>query len=212
MTGATWLIAGLATAGVILRPFAWPEFVWAVAGALILLALGLLPPGAALAGVLRGSDVYLFLAGMMLLAELARQEGLLTWLASRAAYAARSSATRLFALVFGVGTVVTALLSNDATAVVLTPAVAAVARAARAPALPYLYTCAFIANAASFVLPISNPATSSSTATPCRPCWNGCRATAWLPCSRSPATSSPSAGRSGPFCASRSPLTCPAPH
>ena len=50
-------------------------------------------------------------------------------------------------------------LSNDATAVVLTPAVYAATRAARVKEpLPYLFICAFIANAASFVLPISNPA------------------------------------------------------
>jgi arsenical pump membrane protein len=53
---------------------------------------------------------------------------------------------------------VTALLSNDATAVVLTPAVYAVAMAVEAEPLPYLFVCAFVANAASFVLPISNPA------------------------------------------------------
>jgi arsenical pump membrane protein len=65
----------------------------------------------------------------------------------------------LFSLVFAVGTIVTVFLSNDATAVVLTPAVAAVVRAAKVKeALPYLLICAFIANAASFVLPISNPA------------------------------------------------------
>ena len=57
-----------------------------------------------------------------------------------------------------VGTVVTVFLSNDATAVVLTPAVYAATRAAGATPLPYLFVCAFIANAASFVLPISNPA------------------------------------------------------
>jgi arsenical pump membrane protein len=56
------------------------------------------------------------------------------------------------------GTVVTVLLSNDATAVVLTPAVYAAVKAAKAEPLPYLFICAFIANAASFVLPISNPA------------------------------------------------------
>ena len=50
------------------------------------------------------------------------------------------------------------LLSNDATAVVLTPAVYAATRAAKVEPLPYLFICAFIANAASFVLPISNPA------------------------------------------------------
>jgi arsenical pump membrane protein len=155
----TWGIAGLATAGVITRPFAWPEFVWAVAGAMLLLLLGLLSPGEVLSGVTKGTDVYLFLTGMMLLSELARQEGLFDWLAAHAAGHAKGSATRLFTLVFCVGTVVTVFLSNDATAVVLTPAVAAVVRTANAKEpLPYLLICAFIANAASFVLPISNPA------------------------------------------------------
>jgi arsenical pump membrane protein len=65
----------------------------------------------------------------------------------------------LFLLTYGVGTVVTIFMSNDATAVVLTPAVAAAVKAAKAKEpLPYLLICAFIANAASFVLPISNPA------------------------------------------------------
>jgi arsenical pump membrane protein len=155
----TWGIAAAATAGVIIRPFSWPEFIWAVAGAALLVLLGLLSPGDALAGVAKGTDVYLFLTGMMLLAELARQEGLFDWLAAKAARRANGSATRLFTLVFGVGTAVTIFLSNDATAVVLTPAVAAVAKAAEAKEpLPYLFICAFIANAASFVLPISNPA------------------------------------------------------
>lgn len=154
-----WVIAGLATAGVITRPFAWPEFIWAVAGAVLLLLLGLLSPAEALGGIIRGSDVYFFLTGMMLLSELARQEGLFDWLAASAASFAKGSATRLFTLVFGVGTVVTVFLSNDATAVVLTPAVAAVVKAAEVKEpLPYLLICAFIANAASFVLPISNPA------------------------------------------------------
>jgi arsenical pump membrane protein len=42
--------------------------------------------------------------------------------------------------------------------VVLTPAVYAATRKAKVDPLPYLFICAFIANAASFVLPISNPA------------------------------------------------------
>ena len=155
----TWCIAALATAGVIVRPFAWPEFIWAAGGAALLVLLRLLSPAEALAGIAKGSDVYLFLVGMMLLAELARQEGLFDWLAAKAARAAHGSPARLFALTYAVGTVVTVFLSNDATAVVLTPAVAAVAKAAKArDPLPYLFICAFIANAASFVLPISNPA------------------------------------------------------
>jgi arsenical pump membrane protein len=156
---ATWGIAAAATGGVIMRPWKLPEATWAVAGAVLLVAAGLLAPIDALHGVEKGADVYLFLIGMMLLAELARQQGLFDWLAAKAARRAKGNARSLFALIYLVGTIVTVFLSNDATAVVLTPAVAAVARTVNAEQpLPYLLICAFIANAASFVLPISNPA------------------------------------------------------
>lgn len=156
---ATWGIAALATLGVILRPFSWPEAIWAVLGAALLVVLGLLPWQVAIDGIAKGTDVYLFLIGMMLLAEIARKEGLFDWLASHAVRAAKGSATRLFLLVYIVGTVVTVFLSNDACAVVLTPAVYAATKTAKVKdPLPYLFICAFIANAASFVLPISNPA------------------------------------------------------
>lgn len=157
-TGATWAICAAATAGVITRPRRWPEAIWAVAGALLLLLLGLMPPGAALAAVGKGSDVYLFLIGMMLLSECAREEGVFDWVAATAANHAHGSRVRLFTLVYATGVVTTAFLSNDATAVVLTPAVYAAARKAKADPLPLLFACAMIANAASFVLPISNPA------------------------------------------------------
>lgn len=155
---AIWSIAIAATAGVIGRPFRLPEAVWAVAGALLLVVLGLMPGAAAWAAMLKGGDVYLFLTGMMLLSEAARREGLFDWIAVHAVNAARGSPRRLFALVFGAGTIVTTFLSNDATAVVLTPAVYAAAGKARAKPLPLLFACALIANAASFVLPIANPA------------------------------------------------------
>src|SRR5882762_4512622 len=153
-----WSIIILANAGVIIRPFGLPEAIWAVAGAVALVLLGLLPTADALAGMHKGVDVYLFLTGMMLIAELAQCEGLFDYLAALAVEHARGSPQRLFLLVYAVGILVTVLLSNDATAIVLTPAVYAATRAAGAAPLPYLFACAFIANAASFVLPISNPA------------------------------------------------------
>jgi arsenical pump membrane protein len=155
---ATWGIAGLATLCVIARPWNLPEFIWAIAGAALLVLFNLLPWPDALAAAGKGMDVYFFLIGMMLLAEVARKEGLFDWLAAQAVRHSRGSAKRLFLIVYVVGTVVTVLLSNDATAVVLTPAVYAATRAAKVKPLPYLFICAFIANAASFVLPISNPA------------------------------------------------------
>jgi arsenical pump membrane protein len=154
-----WAISALSIALVIARPFKIPEYVWAVSGAVLLLILRLLTPAEGLAGVAKGLDVYLFLTGMMLLAETAREERLFDWLAAHATRLSKGSAQRLFLLIYLVGVVVTTFLSNDATAVVLTPAVASAVRAAKVKnPLPYLFICAFIANAASFVLPISNPA------------------------------------------------------
>jgi arsenical pump membrane protein len=155
---ATWSIAALSVLGVIVRPWKIPEALWAVLGAAALALFSLISISDVLAAVLKGTDVYLFLIGMMLLAELAREEGLFDWLAAYATLKADGSAARLFILVYAVGIAVTVFLSNDATAVVLTPAVYAAAKKAKAHPLPYLFICAFIANAASFVLPISNPA------------------------------------------------------
>jgi arsenical pump membrane protein len=155
---ATWGIAGLATVGVIARPWNLPEYIWAITGAVLLVAFDLLTWRDAMTAAAKGTDVYFFLIGMMLLAEVARKEGLFDWLAQQAVKHSRNSAARLFSIVYAVGTLVTIFLSNDATAVVLTPAVYAATRAAKVEPLPYLFVCAFIANAASFVLPISNPA------------------------------------------------------
>ncbi len=156
--GATWAIAGLSTAGVIARPMRWPEWIWAVAGAVLLIVFGLMPLGEAGQAVAKGTDVYLFLIGMMLLSETAREHGAFDWIAATAVNMAGRSRAKLFALVYATGVIVTTFMSNDATAVVLTPAVFVAAKKAKADPLPLLFACALIANAASFVLPISNPA------------------------------------------------------
>jgi arsenical pump membrane protein len=153
-----WLIALASILLILVRPFGLPEAWWAAGGALLLVFFGLIAPSMAARAVAKGTDVYLFLVGMMIMSELARREGVFDWLARHAVRAAKGSMSRLFVLIYGVGILVTVLLSNDATAVVLTPAVLAAVRTAEAEPLPYLLACAFIANAASFVLPISNPA------------------------------------------------------
>jgi arsenical pump membrane protein len=153
-----WLISLVSIMLVLIRPRGLPEALWAALGAGSLVACRLVSAGNALHAVGKGTDVYLFLAGMMVMAELARREGVFDWIAVHAVKAAKGSRSRLFVLVYGVGILVTILLSNDATAVVLTPAVQAAVKAAQAEPLPFLLICAFIANAASFVLPISNPA------------------------------------------------------
>ena len=142
----------------LIRPKNIPEVYWIGGGALLLIALRLIPLKLAGEAVAKGSDVYFFLIGMMLLSELARENGVFEWLSSIAVRSAHGSCARLFTLVYGIGTIVTIFMSNDATAVVLTPAILTAVRKAKVEPLPYLFACAIIANAASFVLPISNPA------------------------------------------------------
>ena len=123
-----------------------------------MLALGLESPAHAWTAVAGGADIYAFLLGILGLAELARAAGVFEALAQRAGNLAAGSQPRLFALVFVAGVLVTALLSNDTTVIVLTPAVFAALDPLGLDPMPYLYACAFVANAASFVLPFSNPA------------------------------------------------------
>ena len=153
-----WIISLASILCVLIRPRGIAEAWWASGGALVLAATGLISFRQTGAAILKGTDIYLFLTGMMILSEVAREKGVFDWIAEMAARHAGGSPRRLFLLIYLAGTVVTAFLSNDATAVVLTPAVLVIVRRLRAEPKPYLLACAFIANAASFILPISNPA------------------------------------------------------
>jgi arsenical pump membrane protein len=151
-------IIAVSVALMLIRPRGLPEVYWISGGVLLLLLLRLINLQLAWRAVLRALDVCFFLIGMMLLCELAREHGVFDWLSAIAVRKANGSCLRLFTLVYALGTVVTVFLSNDATAVVLTPAILTAVRKAKVQPLPYLFVCAFIANAASFLLPISNPA------------------------------------------------------
>ena len=152
------LVVGVSVLLMLVRPRNVPEVYWIAGGVLLLLIFRLVPLQLAGRAAVKALDVCLFLVGMMLLSELAREHGVFDWLSSVAVRSARGSCSRLFALVYAVGTIVTIFMSNDATAVVLTPAILTAVRKAKVEPLPYLFVCAFIANAASFLLPISNPA------------------------------------------------------
>jgi hypothetical protein len=115
----------------LVRPRGIAEVWWVSAGAIALVLLRLLPLPVAAHAVAKGSDVYLFLAGMMLLSEIARGHGVFDWMSSLAVRSARGSSVRLFTTVYAVGTVVTIFMSNDVTAVVLTPAILVAVRKAK---------------------------------------------------------------------------------
>jgi arsenical pump membrane protein len=153
-----WSIVGLSVVLMLIRPRNIPEVYWIGGGVLLLLLFRLISFQLAVRAAAKALDVCFFLIGMMLLSELAREHGVFDWLSSVAVRSSRGACSRLFMLVYVVGTIVTIFMSNDATAVVLTPAILTAVRKAKVQPLPYVFVCAFIANAASFVLPISNPA------------------------------------------------------
>lgn len=148
----------LVTLGVVLaRPRAVDEGLVALAGGCGMVLLRAVGPGEAL-GLLVGSwNVLLFFLGLMVLAALAEQAQFFEWAAALAVAGAGGSPRRLLLNVFAVGAVITALLSNDATVLVLTPAVYTLAvRLGRDPR-PFAFACTFVADTASFLLPVSNP-------------------------------------------------------
>jgi arsenical pump membrane protein len=93
----------------------------------------------------------------MSLSALAEVAGFFDWLAVLSARLAGNSARRLFLNTFLLGSLISMFLSNDATALILTPIVYTLVTRLRLPVLPFLFACTFIADTASFLLPVSNP-------------------------------------------------------
>jgi arsenical pump membrane protein len=161
--GVLWrLIAAIAialvTLGLILfRPRRLNEAIAALGGAVAMLVLGIVSPGQALTVLARNWDVFGFFLGLMAIAALVECSGFFDWAATLAARLAGGDERRLFLNVLVVGVLISTLFSNDATALILTPIVYALVTRLRVEALPFMFACTFIADTASFVLPVSNP-------------------------------------------------------
>jgi arsenical pump membrane protein len=147
------LIAVLACA--VLRPWGWPEAVVAVPAAALVIATGAISPHRALAEATRLGPVIGFLAAVLVLGQLGQDEGLFRACGAWLARGVRRP-QRLLARVFAAASVTTAVLSLDATVVLLTPVVFATADRLGARAKPQLYGTAHLANSASLLLPVSN--------------------------------------------------------
>ncbi|MEU7057170.1 arsenic transporter [Streptomyces sp. NPDC046197] len=148
------LVAVLAWA--VVRPFGWPEAVMAVPAAGIVIASGAIPLDHARQEAERLGPVVGFLAAVLVLAHFCDVEGLFqacgAWMARRAA----GRPVRLLTAVFALASAITAVLSLDATVVLLTPVVFATAARTGVRPRPHVYACTHLSNTASLLLPVSN--------------------------------------------------------
>ena len=152
----TLLIFALTLALILLRPRGMHEACATAIGGALMLLCGLETPRQAVRTVAQSGDVLLFLLGLLLLSDLLRASGFFEWAAIHAARAARGDGRALFRNVFLLGALITAFLSLDTTAVILTPIVLSFVQRLRLPSRPFLLACAFVANTGSLLLPVSN--------------------------------------------------------
>ncbi|WP_369383342.1 SLC13 family permease [Streptomyces sp. cg36] len=157
--GAEVVSAGLLIAVLVcavVRPWGWPEAVVAVPAAGAVVACGAISLDHARAEAERLGPVIGFLAAVLVLAQLCDDDGLFhacgAWMARTAAGRPR----RLLAQVFAVASLITAVLSLDATVVLLTPVVFATAARLDVRPRPHVYACTHLSNTASLLLPVSN--------------------------------------------------------
>jgi arsenical pump membrane protein len=150
------LALAVVLAWAVVRPRGLPEAVAAVPAAGIVIATGATSAHAAIEEARRLGPVIGFLAAVLVLAQLCDDDGLFR---ACGAWMARTSAgrpRRLLAQVFVVAAITTAVLSLDATVVLLTPVVFATATRLGIRARPHVYACTHLANSASLLLPVSN--------------------------------------------------------
>jgi len=157
MSEALALVAlGACLAAAVQRSRRAPEWAVAAGAALVLVALGVLSVSSARAAVSELGPTVGLLAALLVLADGCRRAGMFDALGQAMARGAGGAPRRLLAMVFLAATATTAVLSLDATIVLLTPIVFATAARLPTNPRPHVYACSHLANTASLLLPISN--------------------------------------------------------
>ena len=146
----------LVLAAAVMRPRGLPEAAVAVPAAIVVLATGAISLPDAWAEVQRLFPVVVFLAAVLVISELCDADGLFRYAGAVIASRSRGNAQRLLGQVFVLAAGVTAVLSLDATVVLLTPVVLATMSRMGLRPRPHAYACAHLANAGSLLLPVSN--------------------------------------------------------
>jgi arsenical pump membrane protein len=152
---AVAIVFGVSLLALYVRPSFVRDWHVAAAGGLVAVALGPLSLAEAGEHIAGDWNILAFFLGLMLTGAAAEAAGLYGRLA--VLIAARRGSAAVIATVIGAGAAVTAVLSNDATPLVLVPAIfLAAARSGMRPAGP-AFAATLVADGASALLPFSNP-------------------------------------------------------
>jgi arsenical pump membrane protein len=119
-------------------------------------AARLLPAADAARTIRRILPLLVFLAAVIVLAELTAEAEVFDTLAARMARLAGGNHLALFLLCVAFAALTATFLNLDTTAVLLTPVMLATARKTGIPGMPLAMTTVWLANTASLLLPVSN--------------------------------------------------------
>ena len=151
---AALLISTLAAA--VVRPRGISESAIAVPAAVLATGVGVVPLETAVDVIDRIGPTVGYLAAILAFGELCSRAGLFSYLGALAVRASRAEPRRLLTAVVAIAAAVTAVLTLDATIVLLTPVVLSAARGSRLTARPFTFACVRLANSSSLLLPVSN--------------------------------------------------------
>ncbi len=133
-----------------------PDWAVATAAAVVVVLVGALSFHGARTAMGRLGPTVGFLAALLVLADGCRRAGVFDALGALMAFSSHRRPRRLLAMVFLAAAGTTAVLSLDATIVLLTPIVFATAARLPTSPRPHVYACSHLANSASLLLPVSN--------------------------------------------------------
>lgn len=153
---AALLALAVSLGAAVTRPRWAPDWAVASLAALVLMAAGVLSTHQARHALASLGPTIGFLAALLVLAGQCGTAGLFEALGDAMATGAGDRPWRLLAMVFVVAAATTAVLSLDATVLLLTPVVFVTAARLPTNARPHVYACSHLANSASLLLPVSN--------------------------------------------------------
>ncbi|NDK69165.1 arsenic transporter [Rhodococcus qingshengii] len=156
MTLLPILLVALVLVFAIVRPRGLPEIVIAGPAAVVVLLTGVVTLDEAREELTSMAPTVVFLVAVLVLAHAADALGVFRWVSQILQQRSLADPHRLLIYVFGAAALTTAVLSLDATVVLLTPAVIAAARSIGASPRPHSYASAHLSNSASTLLPVSN--------------------------------------------------------